>query len=256
MSFCIKTTVKLACACVLALSLSSCTTTTHVARPPVVDISAGDIATTPGLIRQGMYHSVAPGETIWRIAQMYDVDVETIKQINRIRNVRDLDIGKRLYIPEAAPRQHVITLYRGRKWKHIIIHHSATDRGNSLEFNKAHIRRGWKGIGYHFTIDNGTCGKDDGQIEVSPRWIKQLDGAHCKAGGMNRNAIGVCLVGNFTKDSVSSKQMASLIYLTNKLRGYYKIPLANIKGHGQVPGAQTECPGARFPWRKFRSRVE
>ena len=237
----------------MVLGLSSCTTT-HMARPSV-DSAVYDASAIPSHMRQGIYHSVAPGETLWRIAKMYEVDAETIKEVNRIRDVRDMDIGRRLYIPGAAPRKHVITLYPNRKWKYIIIHHSATDHGSSMQFNKAHLSRGWKGVGYDFIIDNGTCGKDDGQIETSPRWIKQTDGAHCKAGGMNEKGIGVCLVGNFSREKVSARQMDSLVYLVNKLRKFYRIPRRNIMGHGQVPGARTECPGTRFPWKRFWARL-
>ncbi|MBD3296494.1 MAG: LysM peptidoglycan-binding domain-containing protein, partial [Candidatus Omnitrophica bacterium] len=193
--------------------------------------------------------------TLWRISKMYNVDYRGIQTANNIGDLTDIEIGTKLLIPGAAPRKHVITLYPSRKWKHIIIHHSATDYGNSEEFNRAHLNRGWKGIGYHFVIDNGTCGKSDGQIETSPRWIKQMNGAHCKASGMNKKAVGICLVGNFSKERVSRKQMASLVYLVSKLQDYYDIPDSHIVGHGDVRGASTECPGTRFPWKTFRSKL-
>ncbi len=211
---------------------------------------------TPDHLRQDLYHSVAPGETLWRIAKMYEVDIETLKAANNIRNVSDIEIGTRVYVPKAAPRKHVISLYPSKKWKYIIIHHSATDEGSSTDFNKAHKNRGWDGVGYDFIIDNGTSGKSDGQIETSPRWIKQQDGAHCKAGGMNYNGIGICLVGNFSKDTVTEKQMTSLIYLVKTLKSYYKIPDSKIMGHGSVPGAATECPGKKFPWAEFKARIK
>lgn len=241
----------------LGFGLVSCTVT-HVetlplSESPMYDVAA--VAVPPPDMRQGLYHVVAPGETLWRIAQMYEVDAETVKKANRIRDARDIGIGKKLYIPGAASMKHVVSLYPGRRWRYIIMHHSATESGNSLEFNKAHLKRGWKGIGYHFVIDNGTCGKKDGQIEMSPRWIKQADGAHCKANGMNEKGIGICLVGNFSKDRVSRKQMDSLVYLVNKLRGFYHIPKKRIMGHGQVPGARTECPGTKFPWKRFRKKL-
>ncbi len=239
---------------VLAAFLSSCAST----HAPTTDTgSTYDVSSVPAHMRSGLYHSVAPGETLWRIAKMYDVDVRTIKRVNHIRDVRDIDIGTRLYIPGAAPMKHVITLYPSRKWKYIIIHHSATDYGSAQEFNKVHLKKGWQGVGYHFIIDNGTCGKADGQIETTHRWINQMDGAHCKADGMNEKGIGVCLVGNFSKRgvSVSQKQMNSLVYLVRTMRDYYDIPNRNIMGHGQVPGAKTECPGTRFPWKSFRARL-
>ena len=175
--------------------------------------------------------------------------------MNRLADNKQVEMGQRLKIPNACPVKPVISLYPSKKWKYIIIHHSATDVGGALQFHKGHTKRGWKGLGYNFVIDNGTSGKKDGQIETSLRWLKQQDGAHCKASGMNRKAIGICLVGNFSKEQVSQKQLDSLVYLINQLRKYYKIPLKNIMGHGFVPGARTECPGKKFPWKTLWSRL-
>lgn len=242
----------------LAFTLSSCVTTPST-RTPSAPLKTDEVVicesaqTSIFAKRAGVCHSVAPGETLWRIAKMYEVDVDTIKNSNKIRNVHDIDIGTKLYIPNAAPRKNVITLYPNNKWQYIIIHHSATDFGSSEQFNKVHLSKGWEGVGYHFVIDNGTAGKDNGQIETTPRWLKQSNGAHCKAGGMNEKGIGVCLVGNFSDDSISEKQMQTLVYLVSKLKTFYKIPDSHIMGHGQVPGAQTECPGVKFPWKRFWS---
>jgi N-acetylmuramoyl-L-alanine amidase len=162
--------LKLGISCVLVFFLASCSTP-HVTTPPVAT-SVYEVPAPSDFARGGAYHSIAPGETLWRISKMYDVNVDTLKKVNRIRNVRKLEIGQKLYIPGAAPRKDVVTLYPSRKWKYIIIHHSATDAGNSMQFNKTHLRRGWKGVGYHFIIDNGTMGKDDGQIETGPRMAR------------------------------------------------------------------------------------
>jgi N-acetylmuramoyl-L-alanine amidase len=210
---------------------------------------------TGPILRQDVFHTVAPGETLWRISKMYDVKMKDIMRANNLKRPKKLEMGKRLLIPQAAPIRPVVALYRSNKWKYIIVHHSATDEGNAFDFNELHKRKGWDGIGYDFVIDNGTNGKVDGQIEVSPRWIKQVDGAHCQASNMNFKGIGICLVGNFSKERVSQKQMASLIYLVNILRKYYKIPKNHIMGHGQVPGAKTECPGKYFPWEEFYNRL-
>ncbi|MCM8791575.1 MAG: N-acetylmuramoyl-L-alanine amidase [Candidatus Omnitrophica bacterium] len=203
------------------------------------------------VLRQDVFHVVSPGETLWRISKMYDVDMQEIMRVNNIKNPTTLEMGQRLIIPQAAPLRPVIPLYKTDKWKYVIIHHSATDTGNGLSLFDLHMKRGFQGTGYHFVIDNGTEGKLDGQIEATPRWIKQRDGAHCRASGMNYKGIGVCLVGNFSKEKVSSKQLESLVYLVNILRRYYHIPLRNILGHGQVTGARTECPGKNFPWKEF-----
>ena len=200
--------------------------------------------------RHNVVHTVAPGETLWRISKMYSVKEKSIILANRLKS-DNIEKGQKLIVPNAAPIRPVIPLYPSHKWKYIIIHHSATEVGDALIFDAAHCRRGFNGLGYDFVIDNGSCGKPDGDIEVSPRWIKQMNGAHCKASGMNYKGIGICLVGNFDRDYVSQKQLKSLVYLVNLLRKYYHIPLSHIMGHGQVPGANTHCPGRHFPWKEF-----
>lgn len=238
---------------IAAFSLTSCTVR-HIARLPDEPVIY-DTPSVPQHLRANIYHSVAPGETLWRISKMYEVDIDTLAKVNQIRDARDIEIGEKLLIPGAAPRKHVVTLYPSKKWKYIIVHHSATGAGNSTEFNKAHKDKGWDGVGYHFIIDNGTSGKDNGQIETTPRWLNQSNGAHCKADNMNERGIGICLVGNFSRENVSPQQMASLVYLVETLRQYYKIPKKNVIGHGDVSGAQTECPGTRFPWRDFSRKL-
>jgi N-acetyl-anhydromuramyl-L-alanine amidase AmpD len=186
---------------------------------------------------------------------MYDVPIQDIMRANNLGKEEVLKKGQDILIPRAAPVVPVIPIYPSKKWKYIIIHHSATDEGSSLYFDKYHQDKGWEGIGYHFVINNGTGGKQDGQVEVSPRWIKQEDGRHCKAGGMNRIAIGICLVGNFNSEGPSKKQFEELVYLVNLLRRNYRIPLSRILGHSQVYGAKTDCPGRRFLWQEFRKRL-
>ena len=236
-----------------SLVLSSCVTAPVTAPPP-----GGEFYPLPPgpVARHDIFHTVAPGETLWRIGKMYDVTVADIMRANHISQPKSLEMGQRLLVPNAAPMKPVVTLYPSSKWQYIIIHHSATDEGDALSINMMHNRRGFKGLGYHFVINNGsTHGKLDGQIETSPRWTKQQDGAHCKASGMNRKGIGICLVGNFSKERVSRNQMDSLVYLVKTLKKYYKIPDSRILGHGQVPGARTECPGNYFPWAEFKSRL-
>lgn len=240
----------------LTFTLTSCKTVpVKTVPPPIAPIEEISLAIAPSAMRHDICHTLAPGETLWRLSKMYDVTIEDIMKANSLKDPTGLEMGQRILIPQAAPLKPVVQLYPTSKWKYIIIHHSATDEGNALRFYKSHRCRGWKNLGYHFVIDNGTEGKQDGQIEVAPRWIDQQDGAHCKAGGMNSSGIGICLVGNFSKDKVTGKQMESLVYLVNTLRAYYNIPDKNISGHGEVPGANTECPGTKFPWKEFYMKI-
>lgn len=206
--------------------------------------------------RMDTFHMVGPGETLWRIGKMYDVSVSDIIKINHLTNPENLRMGQELKIPNAAQIKPVITLYPSNKWKYIIIHHSGTEEGSALQFHRWHLNKGWdKGVGYHFVIDTNQSSRQDGQIESTPRWIKQEDGAHCKADEMNPRAIGICLVGNFDQEKVSAKQMESLVFLVNKLRRNYNIPMDHVLGHGKVPGASTHCPGTHFPWATFMDHL-
>ncbi len=179
---------------------------------------------------------------------MYDVTPESILSANKLGPNDPLQVGQTLVVPNARTIRNIINLYRNSQWKYIILHHTATGKGNAKTIHRAHWARGFfNGLGYHFLIDNGTLGKGDGQIEMSPRWIRQQCGAHCKANGMNERAIGVCLVGNFDYEKPTPNQMQSLTYLVSLLRKYYGIPASNIMGHREVSGAKTDCPGKLFP---------
>ena len=142
-----------------------------------------------------------------------------------------------------------------RKWTHIVVHHSATDKGDAASFDRYHRNtRGWRnGLGYDFVIGNGTR-SGDGEIEVGDRWRRQIDGAHCEAGGMNQKAVGICFVGNFEEKSRPTKaQIDSGTALVRYLAWKFSIPPENILGHGEVPGASTQCPGRHFPTERLRA---
>jgi len=145
-----------------------------------------------------------------------------------------------------------------RRWKYIVIHHSATSCGNAAEFDRHHRQeRGWRGVGYDFVIDNGKGGPD-GLVEVTFRWERQLTGAHAASRGneYNEHGIGICLVGDFERGYPTARQMEALVGLVNYLQERCNIPTANIMGHRDVPGARTKCPGKNFPWYEFLSLLE
>ena len=205
---------------------------------------------------QTLHHEVGPAETLWRISKMYNVDIETLMRANGLKDPTMIKNGQRLVIPNTLGPVPVVPLYPSRKWTHIVIHHTATDSGNARSIDVLHHKRGfWNGLGYHFLIDNGTNGKWDGQIEVGPRWIKQRDGAHANANGMNEHGIGISLVGNYSESYVSERSLQSLVYLVETLQRYYQIPDHNVIGHRDVPGKNTECPGKFFPWAEFKRRL-
>ncbi len=133
------------------------------------------------------------------------------------------------------------------RWSRIVLHHSATDTGGAGRFDKAHKKRGWDELGYHFVVGNGTD-SPDGSIEVGPRWSKQKHGAHCKTttNYYNEHGIGICLVGNFQHEKPSPKQLAALHELLIFLCSECRIPPSQITTHKEVT-SKTLCPGNAFP---------
>ncbi|MGD2176046.1 MAG: peptidoglycan recognition family protein [Candidatus Brocadiaceae bacterium] len=142
-----------------------------------------------------------------------------------------------------------------RRWKYIVLHHSATDSGSEQSFDRYHREHnGWRGVGYDFVIGNGK-GSPDGLVEVTFRWEKQIDGAHANHGEYNKYGIGICLVGNFERDYPTAAQMESLVGLVNYLQERCDIPTDDIYGHRHVRPGGTRCPGKNFPWYEFLSRL-
>ncbi|MGR3218533.1 MAG: peptidoglycan recognition protein family protein [Candidatus Anammoxibacter sp.] len=141
-----------------------------------------------------------------------------------------------------------------RKWHFIVIHHSASNSGNAANFDRQHREiNGWsRGLGYDFVIGNGN-GSKNGLIEVGPRWVKQIDGAHAGVKKYNRFGIGICLVGNFDNTRPTGKQMSSLISLIRYFQERYNIPSENVILHKHVK--TTACPGSRFPYFEILANI-
>lgn len=154
------------------------------------------------------------------------------------------------------PREWLPPAEAEKQWTAIVVHHSATETGNSAIFDKMHREQNhWEGVGYDFVIGNGT-NSGDGEVEVTFRWYRQMPGAHC--GGTpgnwaNVDAVGICLVGNFNYSTPTTQQMQSLLKLVRFLKTRYGISNGSIYGHKNTPGARvTDCPGNKFPMARLK----
>jgi N-acetylmuramoyl-L-alanine amidase len=147
------------------------------------------------------------------------------------------------------------------RWKYVIIHNSGTRQGNARVFDTYHrrIRKMRHGLAYHFVIGNGRS-SGNGEIEVGPRWTKQINGGHVASDYLNNIAIGICLVGDLNRDEPTKAQLAALDELISYLRdrvGKIKGKKATVAPHKKINPRPTDCPGDRFPYewlkRKFGS---
>ncbi len=209
-----------------------------------------------------LYHTVLRGQTLYRIAKNYQVDVSDLMRVNHIYNPTQLEPGQQLLIPQKVTTRVVrsfepLSLEQIRSlvgprntafvWKTITLHHSATLKGNARLFDRDHRRRRMGGLFYHFVIGNGSY-TGNGAIEVGWRWKRQV-----KA---NRPYdIQICLVGNFNQQQVSEAQMSTLIHLIRVLQEQYGISTGNIRKHEDIKGKHTECPGKNFPFQKLLTRL-
>lgn len=59
-------------------------------------------ATHPAVPKQGVYHKVLAGQTLWQIAETYGVNIQDIIDSNNIPNGTTLEVGQLLFIPGAT----------------------------------------------------------------------------------------------------------------------------------------------------------
>jgi LysM repeat protein len=137
---------------------------------------------------------------------------------------------------------------RLRNWKYVVIHHSGTRSGNARIFHHYHLRsRGMEnGLAYHFVIGNGTD-SGDGEIEVGPRWTRQLQGGHLASEALNEISIGICFVGDFNRTRPTRRQIAALVELMNYLQIRMPDSRPKFRLHREINTRPTDCPGRLFP---------
>jgi len=209
------------------------------------------------------FHIVQRGDTLSGIAVRYGTSVNQIKRDNNLRS-DFIRVGQRLAVSTSdpygsdyltAPRAATAGInVRRSNWQRIVVHHSAIKHGNAAKYDAAHRRRGMhNGLAYHFVIGNG-IDSGDGEIEIGPRWRKQLLGGHVKSYRTNLTAIGICLVGNFEETHPSKRQLDAFIQLMDWLRGEVVPGARKFAGHRELRGEQTICPGKNFPLRAMHAR--
>jgi hypothetical protein len=141
------------------------------------------------------------------------------------------------------------------RWAAIVIHDSGSPVGGSADLDQQARAEGLDGLGYHFVVGNGV-GMDNGAIHVGYRWLEQLPGAHvagARAEGINRVSIGVCLVGDGSRQAFTEAQLSSLAQLVAALADRCSIPTESIVLHSDL--SEVTSPGRFFPRDAFLEQV-
>ncbi|MBE0576884.1 MAG: peptidoglycan DD-metalloendopeptidase family protein [Desulfuromonadales bacterium] len=55
----------------------------------------------------GIYHTVQPGQTLYRIAKTYEVDERRLARVNRIKDPNQLKVSQKLFIPGVTQRRNI-----------------------------------------------------------------------------------------------------------------------------------------------------
>jgi N-acetylmuramoyl-L-alanine amidase len=134
----------------------------------------------------------------------------------------------------------------------IIVHHSLTKDDEIVSWGA--IRNyhknvlGWLDIGYHAGVELTTRGI----YEVL--WGRPWDlvGAHTR--GENHNALGICFVGNYDRESPPSEMLKTGAKLLRYWCRLFNIPVDRIYGHRDFTRLKS-CPGEHFDLEILRGLV-
>jgi N-acetylmuramoyl-L-alanine amidase len=107
----------------------------------------------------------------------------------------------------------------------------------------------WMMIGYNLGIEEGT----EGLVLKYGRSLV-IPGAHCPQMNMNRQSIGICVIGNYDRAPLDEERYKMLVTLCQDIKLVY--PKAKIMGHHEVEGVLKTCPGKKLPMDALRSAVD
>jgi LysM repeat protein len=228
---------------------------------PADRLLVGQRLIIPGSKSESEY-VVRPGDSLATIAPKFGVTVQAIIQHNGIKQPDRIVVGQKLRIPGSihpspglpSDLQQKVDNIRvlPKRWQRIVVHHSGTplDTPKSMDGYHRNQRRMENGLAYHFVIGNGVR-TTDGEIYVGKRWSEQLDGGHLASSSLNSTSIGICLIGDFNQQPPSEKQLEALHLLTSYLMKRCGVSKDKVQTHRQINTRPTECPGSKFPTKKF-----
>ena len=134
-------------------------------------------------------------------------------------------------------------LRRDGKPEFVNWHHAAAKRLTPAALHRIHRNLGWCGFGYNLYLTK------DGKVHQG----RPLQ--FCGGGARGAWAsVGVCLEGNYdVEQEMPAKQLRAAQEVKEYLAERY--PGIKHRGHRDVPGNQTACPGKHFPVKAIMAGV-
>lgn len=116
-----------------------------------------------------------------------------------------------------------------REINKIILHHRGGN-GGLQSLKDYHLSIGYKDVGYHFYIRHSG--------EVCKGRLLSEEGANCY--GHNKDSIGICLEGDFTKTKPTKKQLEAMNELVHKMMNVFSLSKEDVYNHRDL--YNTLCP--------------
>ena len=142
---------------------------------------------------------------------------------------------------EIRDKRNLLTIHKTKKYRKrrrssissIAIHHSATTQGSAEAFARYHVNtKNWPGIGYAYVVNK------DGTID----FCNDYETKTYHVGNSNRIALGICLIGDFTKENPTDAQLNATAELCDMIFDEIST-IQTIKAHQDYKGYSTkECP--------------
>lgn len=167
---------------------------------------------------------------------MAKIDLNIPSLGNRFVDIRDTIPGDSYNWSWTRPLSQV---------KYLAIHHTAApDTQTPTEIANFHINNnGWGGIGYHFLISK------DGTVY----YVGDISTARANVANLNDQVIGICLIGNFmagvtpTDEQIDYANKLCDFFINNYPDLFNVDSWDDVKGHKELPGQATACPGDSWP---------
>ena len=95
------------CLCLITMLVGCASAPMAIVSPPLT-------AATPLPSLLGSYHTVRKGETLWRLAHAYGLDVTQLAAANQLSASRHVHVGERVFIPLPVETHQFVWPVRGR----------------------------------------------------------------------------------------------------------------------------------------------
>jgi hypothetical protein len=128
------------------------------------------------------------------------------------------------------------------RFKHIVIHHTASSEENYQSIKDYHAKRhGWQDAAYHLILSNGSTRVPLGYLEATGRYRSLSYSLATRSRYYNLTGLHLCVVGNYSETSMPAELRGPLAHALAVLQQRFHISDGQILFHRDCN--DTQCPG-------------